>query len=74
MLFLAENSNVIEILTKHLFGLRFVKLKFSVIAWKSHLKINTFEEKWKAFNNLENGISNKDVSDKYVVPKKTLCG
>ena len=61
MLFLAENSNVIEILTKHHHH-------------KSHLKINTFEEKWKAFNNLENGISNKDDSDKYVVPKKTLCG
>ena len=42
MLFTAEN--VTEVLTKHLFGLRFYQI-FSIILSKRYLKTKTVEEK-----------------------------
>ena len=41
------------------------------MASKRHLKIQTVEER-KALKDLENGISNKDVSEKYGVPKNKI--
>ena len=42
------------------------------MASKRHLKIQTVEER-KALKDLENGISNKDVSEKYrVIKNKTV--
>ena len=42
------------------------------MASKRHLKIKTVEEKCKVLKNLENGKSNKDVFEKYGVPKNTF--
>lgn len=41
------------------------------MASKRRLKIQTVEES-KALKDLENGISNKDVSEKYGVPKNKI--
>ena len=40
---------------------------------KRHLKIKIDEEKCKVLKDLENGRSKKDVSEKYGVPRNTIC-
>ena len=40
---------------------------------KRHLKIKIDEEKCKVLKDLENGRSKKDVSEKYGIPRNTIC-
>ena len=42
------------------------------MAAKRKLAVKTLAEKCKALKDLEKGISNKDVAEKYGVPKNTV--
>ena len=42
------------------------------MAVKRRLAVKTLAEKSQAFRDLENGISNKNVTEKYGVPKNTV--
>ena len=42
------------------------------MAVKRKLAVKTLAEKWQALRDLENGISNKNVAEKYGVPKNTV--
>ena len=69
MLFMTENSTVIEMLSS------FIKVlsswNFSVLASKRYLKIKTFEEKCKTLKDLEHFQNKKDVLEKYDVLHNT---
>ena len=57
----------------HLFGLRLIKLKVFYHGMKETSTTKTVEKKYKALKDLENGMSNKDVFEKYGVPKNFVC-
>ena len=67
-----ESSNVIEILIRsNTFMTATKKKQFCLVSTK-YLKIETVEKKCKALKDLENSMRNKDVSEKYDVPKNTV--
>ena len=39
---------------------------------KRQLSVKSLGEKWQALRQLEKGLSNKDVAEKYGVPKNTI--
>ena len=52
--------------------MRLIKLKFFYNGSKRDLKFKNVEEKCKSLKDLDNGMSNKGISEKYGVPRNTV--
>ena len=69
-----RHSNVNNCVDKILFGSFFFFNIFSgnMSSVKRQLSVKSLGEKWQALRQLEKGLSNKDVAEKYGVPKNTI--